>query len=57
VGQAQMDGFFREMKKLLRELPDVSLPAVNARLHYLGWVDVTLDYHSLELAAFCIGDR
>ena len=57
VGQAQMDGFFREMKKLLRESPDVTLPAVNARLHYLGWGDVTLDYHSLELAAFCMGDR
>ena len=57
VGQAQMDGFFREMKKLLRESPDVTLPAVNARLHYLGWGDVTLDYHSMELAAFCMGGR
>jgi len=34
----------------------VTLPAVNARLHYLGWGDVTLDYHSMELAAVCLGD-
>jgi len=57
VDQAQMAGFLREMEQLLRELPDVTLPAVNARLHYLGWGDVTLDYHSLELAAFCLEGR
>ena len=57
VEQAQMSGFFRELAKLLIELPDATLPAVNARLHYLGWGDVILDYHSMELAAFCMGDR
>jgi hypothetical protein len=57
VDQAHMDGFFREMEKLLRELPDVTLPAVNARLHYLGWRDVTLDYHSMQLAVFCLEDQ
>ena len=56
VEQAQMSGFFRELEKLLSGLPDVTLPAVNARLHYLGWGDVTLDYHSMELAAVCLGD-
>jgi len=57
VEQAQMSGFFRELAKLLIELPDATLPAVNARLHYLGWGDVTLDYHSIELAAFCLDKR
>jgi len=57
VEQAQMSGFFRELTKLMSEFPDVSLPAVNARLHYLGWTDVTLDYHSMQLAVFCLGDR
>ena len=57
VEQAQMSGFFRELAKLMSEFPDVNLPAVNARLQYLGWTDVTLDYHSMQLAAFCLGNR
>ena len=57
VDQAHMAGFLREMEKLLRELPDLTLPAVNARLHYLGWQDVNLDYHSMQLAAFCLEAR
>jgi hypothetical protein len=57
VEKAQLAGFFRELAKLLSELPDATLPTVNARLHYLGWRDVTLDYHSMQLAAFCLEDR
>jgi hypothetical protein len=57
VDQAHMAGFFREMQKLLRELPDATLPAVNARLHYLGSRDVTIDYQSMQLTAFCLEDR
>lgn len=57
VGQSHMAGFLRELEKLVGELPDASLPAVNARLHYLGWGDVTMDYHSLQLALACLEGR
>ena len=30
--------------------PYVSLSEVNDRLHFLGWEDVELDYHTLQLA-------
>ena len=30
--------------------PSVSLSDVNDRLHFLGWEDVELDYHTLQLA-------
>ena len=30
--------------------PFVSLSDVNERLHFLGWEDVELDYHTLQLA-------
>jgi hypothetical protein len=33
------------------------LSAVSARLHYLGWGDVSMDYHSLQLAAVCLAER
>jgi hypothetical protein len=45
------------MEKLLRELLDATLPAVNARLHYLGWRGVTLDCHSMQLAALRLEER
>jgi hypothetical protein len=31
-----MAGFFRELAQLISELLDATLPAVNAKLHYLG---------------------
>jgi hypothetical protein len=30
--------------------PTISLTEVNERLHLLGWEDVDLDYHTLQLA-------
>jgi len=30
--------------------PSFSLSDVNERLHFLGWEDVELDYHTLQLA-------
>jgi hypothetical protein len=30
--------------------PSVSLSEVNDRLHFLGWDEVELDYHTLQLA-------
>jgi len=30
--------------------PSISLTEVNERLHLLGWEDVDLDYHTLQLA-------
>jgi hypothetical protein len=52
-----MTGFLRELTKLFGAFPDLSLPAVNERLHYLGWTDVALDYQSMQLAAVCLGDQ
>ena len=30
--------------------PSFSLSEINNRLHYLGWDDIELDYHTLQLA-------
>ena len=30
--------------------PSYSLSEINERLHYLGWDDIELDYHTLQLA-------
>jgi len=45
----------RELGKLLSAFPDMSPPAANEKLHYLGWTGVDLDYQSMQLAAACLG--
>ncbi len=33
--------------------PNMSLSQVNERLHFLGWNDIELDYHTHQLAIEC----
>ena len=56
VEQPHIAGFLRELGKLLSAFPDMTPPAANAKLHYLGWTDVALDYQSMQLAAVCLED-
>ena len=35
--------------------PNMNLLQVNERLHYLGWDDIELDYHTFQLAVECLG--
>ena len=40
----------RRYKELAARHTRISLTEVNERLHLLGWEDVDLDYHTLQLA-------
>ena len=42
--------FIKDLAYSLQIDPSVSLLDVNERLHFLGWEDVELDYHTLQLA-------
>ena len=42
--------FIKDLAYSFQIDPSVSLSDVNARLHFLGWEDVELDYHTLQLA-------
>ncbi len=35
--------------------PDMNFSQVNERLHYIGWNDIELDYHTFQLAKECLG--
>jgi hypothetical protein len=54
VEQPHMTGFLRELAKVLSAVPELSPSAANAKLHYLGWTDVALDYQSMQLASVCL---
>jgi len=42
--------FIKDMAYSFQIDPHVSLSDVNERLRFLGWEDVELDYHTLQLA-------
>ena len=42
--------FIKDMAYSFQIDPSVSLSDVNDRLHFLGWEEVELDYHTLQLA-------
>jgi hypothetical protein len=41
------------LAKILSQDPDVDPAAANERLRYLGWQEVHVDYHILQLALAC----
>lgn len=43
-------GFLRSLSRALSLRPEAPLDDVNRQLQYLGWQDVALDYHTLQLA-------
>ena len=47
-------GFIRGLENTILGNPDVNLFQVNKRLHFLGWDDFELDYHTLQLAIACL---
>ena len=34
--------------------PNMNFSQVNERLHYIGWNDIELDYHTFQLAKECL---
>ena len=42
--------FIKDLTYSFQIDPSVSLSDVNDHLHFLGWEDVELDYHTLQLA-------
>jgi len=50
VGNSVIPRFIKDLAYSFQTDLSVSLSEVNDRLHFLGWEDVELDYHTLQLA-------
>ncbi len=50
---SSLGGILKVLSKLLFFDPDIDPAAANERLHYLGWPEVDVDYHTLQLALAC----
>lgn len=50
VEPSLIPGFIRSLANACLIHPDISHDQANKRLKYLGWQDVELDYHTMQLA-------
>ena len=50
IGRGLLPGLIRNLAAAHRIHPHLSLRQFNRRLHYLGWGDLDLDYHTWQLA-------
>jgi hypothetical protein len=49
-----ISGLMKALAGLIYLNPNISYLQVNERLHYLGWNDIELDYHTFQLAIECL---
>lgn len=50
---SSLGSILKALAKILSQDPDVDPAAANERLRYLGWQEVRVDYHILQLALAC----
>lgn len=47
---SSLPGMLRALSKILSANPDIDTAAANEKLCYLGWNEIQLNYHTLQLA-------
>ena len=50
---ASLPGILRSLAKILSADPEITSASANEKLCYLGWQEVEVDYHLLQLALAC----
>jgi len=53
IGLSIIPCFIKDLANSFLINPNMNYFQVNKRLHYLGWDDFDLDYHTLQLAIAC----
>jgi len=46
--------FLKALTGIISSEPGIELAQVNQKLNLLGWDEVTIDYHSLQIAIACL---
>lgn len=54
IDRSKIPGLLRDLANFDFVNPHVNLLYVNERMHYLGWNDFKMDYHTLQLAIACV---
>jgi hypothetical protein len=51
---ALIPAFLRALSKVIASNPSIDPAQANQKLHSLGWSEVAIDYHSLQIAIACL---
>jgi hypothetical protein len=51
---ALIPAFLKAFTSIITTEPDIDVVQVNQKLHALGWNEISIDYHSLEIAMACL---
>jgi hypothetical protein len=54
IDPALIPAFLKALTSIITSLPSIDPAQVNQRLHSLGWNEVTIDYHFLQIAIACL---
>ena len=46
--------FFKALTHLISKEPGIDPAVANQKMHSLGWNEVAIDYHSLQIAIACL---
>jgi hypothetical protein len=46
--------FLKALARLISSEPGIETGQINQRLHSLGWNEVAIDYHCLQIALACL---
>ena len=53
LGKETIPGFIRNMRICFAADPKINHLKANKQLQFLGWNDIELDYHTLQIAIAC----
>ena len=54
VDPALIPAFLKSLTSLISSEPGIDPAVANQKMHSLGWDEVTVDYHSLQIAIACL---
>jgi hypothetical protein len=57
IEQKLIPAFMKDPANSLVLNPNMNFSQANERLHYIGWNDIELDYHTFQLAQECLGNQ
>jgi hypothetical protein len=54
IDPALIPAFLKALTSLISSEPGIDLAQVNRKMHSLGWNEVAIDYHCLQIAIACL---
>jgi hypothetical protein len=54
IDPSLIPAYLKALTSIISSEPGIELAQVNQKLHTLGWNEMAIDYHSLQIAIACL---